>query len=257
MLAFAALVAVLPLSLAAPLVERATDISGSPVGFKLPVARGWADATDSASPCGGIAFGGNRTDFPMSGGDISLLTKADGDQVQINIAKSSEATKNSNFKSLIHEVAVTYRGHQCYNAPDLSTLGFSVGDEVTLQLTYVAGAADTRLYQCADVTIVATDAFVAAEGAFCVNGAYDYATPDTNDYSDDLSSGLTAGQKGGIGAGASIAGLLIIGGLAWFFMKKKKSAAAVANSGHSIDGRTLHGDNSSFASRDMTQKVSA
>lgn len=205
---------------------------------------------------------------PTAGGEISLLTKADGDQVQINIAKSSEATKNSNFKSLIHEVAVTYRGHQCYNAPDLSSLGFSVGDEVTMQLSYVAGAADTRLYQCADVTLVATESFVAAEGAFCVNGAYDYATPDTNDYSDSLGSGLTAvrshlslasnvadylaphsqGQKGGIGAGVSVAGLLIIGGLAWFFMKKKKNSAAPANSGHSIDGRTLHGDNSSVSS---------
>lgn len=87
MLAFAALFAVLPLALAAPLVERATDISGSPgetfrasysayrsgwnrtnislsptaVGFKLPVARGWSDATDSASPCGGI---GERVAVP-------------------------------------------------------------------------------------------------------------------------------------------------------------------------------------------------
>lgn len=66
-------------------------------------------------------------------------------------------------------------------------------------------------------------------------------------------------QKGGIGAGVSIAGLLLLGGLAAFFYRKKEAgkASSAAHGAHSIDGRTLHGDNSSFASRDMAQKVAA
>lgn len=174
MLAFASLLAVLPaVSLATPLlVERATDISGSPNGFKLPTPRGWADATDSASPCGGISYNATAlSDFPMckhvplsvhptsqltgahfytAGGDISILTKADGDRLQINVARTAEATKNSNFVSLLHEVQSVYRGHQCYKAPDFSALGFAVGDAVTLQLSYAAGVKDTILYQVSD-----------------------------------------------------------------------------------------------------------
>lgn len=91
-----------------------------------------------------------RADLLVSataGGDISLLTKADGDQVQINVARTSEATRNANFRSLVHEIAVTYRGHQCLEAPDMASLGFAAGDQVTLQLTYLAGTGNTKLYQ--------------------------------------------------------------------------------------------------------------
>lgn len=183
-----------------------------------------------------------------AGGDISLLTKADGDQVQINVARTTEATRNSNFRSLVHEIAVTYRGHQCLQAPDMAALGFAAGDQVTLQLAYLAGTANTKLYQCADVTLVATEAFVPAPGAMsrCVNGAYDYATPDARNYADEGNGGLTAGQKGGIGAGVSVGALLLIG-LGAYLYKRKRSSAKVVNSRASIDGRTLQGDDSSVS----------
>ncbi|KAM0746483.1 hypothetical protein T439DRAFT_383913 [Meredithblackwellia eburnea MCA 4105] len=171
---FSTLLAFAPLALAAPLVERATNISGSPTGFKQPPARGWSDATDSYSPCGGKALG-NRTTFPLSGGQISILSYVDGDDLQFRYSTSSNPTNNSDFHDLLPQIPAVYGGHHCYAAPDFATsFGLAAGQNVTLQV----------VYECADVTLVETANWVAPEGYYCINGSLSTATVDTNNYTD-------------------------------------------------------------------------
>lgn len=50
---------------AAPLEERASDLTNSAVTLAAPAPRLWRDASDSAQPCGGIAFNGTRTNWPL------------------------------------------------------------------------------------------------------------------------------------------------------------------------------------------------
>ncbi|KAK4056618.1 hypothetical protein OIO90_002466 [Microbotryomycetes sp. JL221] len=243
------------------LEERATSLKGSAVTWKIPTGRPFDDSLDSVGPCGGAAQAA-REDFPLSGGRMSVLVRADADNLEINYSSEQNPTKNGQFKMAVHEFQnTTFRGHHCLAAPDFASLGLKVGDQITLQTVWRAGVKDTILYSCADVTLVDPSNYVST--APCIEGALDVATADTEDYSDAAAaaaSGLTTAQKAGIGAGVGIAGLLLIGGVGFFLYKRGKNAGAktAANtySGYSIDGRTL-GDAASFNSRDMAQKTAA
>ena len=93
---------------------------------------------------------------------------------------------------LVHEAtSTTFRGHHCDGAPDFAALGFSAGQKLTIQAQWRAGVRSTTLYQCADIELVDPANYVQPRSAMCFNGALDVATADYNDYSDDLSSGLS------------------------------------------------------------------
>ncbi|KAM0788936.1 hypothetical protein ACM66B_003011 [Microbotryomycetes sp. NB124-2] len=258
-----AIALLLPLAsvIAVPVLEeRATSLKGSAVTWKIPTGRPWDDALDSRGPCGGAALGA-REDFPLTGGRMSVLVRADADDLEINYSTESNPTKNGQFKMAIHGFTnTTFRGHHCLAGPDFAALGLKAGDQITLQTKWRAGTKDTILYSCADVTLVDPANYVST--APCIEGALDVATIDTEDYSDAAVSaeGLSTGAKAGIGAGVGVAGVLIISALGFFFYKRGKKvgqqegAASNAFGGLSIDGRTL-GDNASFNSRDMTHKA--
>jgi hypothetical protein len=139
--------------------------------------------------------------FCTAGGNFSFVVFADADNLAFNYAsvegKSrkrltmcsqlieciSDPSKNSEFNLLVHELATTtYRGHHCESAPDFASLGFAAGQKLTIQAKWRAGAADTVLYQCADIELVENSDYV-PEG-MCFNGALTVATADNNDYSD-------------------------------------------------------------------------
>lgn len=68
---------------------------------------------------------------------------------------SVDPKTSSDFQLLTHELApTTFRGHHCESAPDFGALGLQIGQKITIQAKWVAGIADTTLYQCADVELV-------------------------------------------------------------------------------------------------------
>ncbi|KAK4055557.1 hypothetical protein OIV83_000103 [Microbotryomycetes sp. JL201] len=264
-----ALLSTLTTVLASPVLEeRATSLKGSAVTWKIPTGRPWDDSLDSVGPCGGAAQGA-RENFPLTGGRMSVLVRADADDLEINYSTASNPTKNSEFKMAIHGFTNT-------TSPDFYALGLKAGDQVTLQTKWRAGVKNTILYSCADVTLVESANYVSTTP--CIEGALEVATVDSEDYSDAQAnnSGLSTasaaqftksiiitdiGQKAGIGAGVGVAGVLIISALAYFLYRRGKQvgeheAQVAAYGGISIDGRTL-GDIASFHSRDMSQKASA
>lgn len=140
-----------------------------------------------------------------AGGDFSILARADAANFEINYSTLSNPTKNGDFKMLVHEFNnVTYRGHHCLNAPDFTSVGAKVGDELTLQIVYNAGTRNTILYTCADIKLVEATTYTVPTGLGCFTGALDVATAATEDFglgdqalassasSSSSSSGLTA-----------------------------------------------------------------
>lgn len=98
---------------------------------------------------------------------------------------------------LVHEFSnTTYRGHHCLNAPDFSSFGAKVGDELTLQIVYTAGTKNTILYTCADVKLVEAATYTVPTGLGCFTGALDVPTAATEDFgAGDLVAASTASSS--------------------------------------------------------------
>ena len=95
---------------AAPLEERASDLTNSAVTLAAPAPRLWRDASDSAQPCGGITFNGTRTNWPLcrwlsprdlihllipvlpAGGNLSYVVRADANRLAFSY--STNASKS-------------------------------------------------------------------------------------------------------------------------------------------------------------------
>ncbi|GAA5857590.1 hypothetical protein JCM8547_004284 [Rhodosporidiobolus lusitaniae] len=151
------------------LVKRAGALtSPGAAGFGYPPIRGWSSALQNTAPCGGYDVGG-RTDFPMTGGDISILLQRDVYDMKIGIAASSNPTSNSDFVNLFPNVTQQFIGSACYEAPDLSSYGIAEGNEFSLQITFQAGGQNLSFFECADLTAVSASNFKASEEYTCAN----------------------------------------------------------------------------------------
>ncbi|GAA5857589.1 hypothetical protein JCM8547_004283 [Rhodosporidiobolus lusitaniae] len=150
------------------LEKRAAPGRPGAVGFEYPPLRGWIQDTTSVEPCGGVALGG-RINYPISGGDISLVLQRDAFDIQVSYSGSADPSSNSDFSPLIPVLEQSYSGSKCFSAPDFSSLGFSVGDVVTLQVNYLTGPKNSSLFQCADVTLMAAQGYVADTEFTCAN----------------------------------------------------------------------------------------
>ncbi|GAA6029949.1 hypothetical protein JCM8097_009184 [Rhodosporidiobolus ruineniae] len=234
-------------------LERRAAPTESPgaVGFAWPPLRGWAQSTVGESPCGGSALGG-RVDYPINGGDIALKLTRDVFNIQVSYANDENPTELSQFSPLVPAIEQSFSGSKCFKAPDLSTLGVAVGDKLTLNLNWVTGPKNSSGYQCADVTIVAAENFVAESQYTCANvtastqtrsgsgkgSSSAEAAAATGRGSSSLSSssnddGLTSAQAGGVGAGVTAAvflavlALLYFAGFARFGSRSKVAAQSV------------------------------
>ena len=95
--------------------QAPTEAPGA-LGFAYPPLRGWSSATAS-SMCGGYALGG-RTDYPLSGGDISLIQQRDGDDFQLMY--STNAGKPFCLISCVIDGLSDFSGHQIHNLSTIS-----------------------------------------------------------------------------------------------------------------------------------------
>ncbi|GAA5996774.1 copper acquisition factor BIM1-like domain-containing protein [Rhodotorula paludigena] len=139
-----------------------------PVGFNFPPMRGWSSALQNTAPCGGYDLGA-RYEYPVSGGDIALAFQRDAYDVSVRYSLNSNPTSNDNFQDLLPNMTIGYIGSRCLTAPDFTTLGASVGDTVTMQLTYIAGAGNKTFYECSDLTLVEAAGYNAEMDYTCAN----------------------------------------------------------------------------------------
>lgn len=145
------------------LLQAPTTAPGA-LGFAYPPLRGWSSSTASVGPCGGYALGG-RTDYPLSGGDLSLIQQRDGDDFQLmystNAGESSTISQKypiplncalmqllsvtpidpqsvDDFQT-ISTIAKLYPGTSCMEAPNFSSLGLAAGAPVTFMTSFTVG----------------------------------------------------------------------------------------------------------------------
>jgi hypothetical protein len=86
----------------------------------------------------------------MTGGEISILITEDSYNLEIGWANVTNPTSNDDFKPLINTLSGGDQiGHTCVTdemVPDMASLGFSVGQELTLQLQYNSGVLGKDTY---------------------------------------------------------------------------------------------------------------
>ncbi|CDZ96775.1 hypothetical protein [Phaffia rhodozyma] len=157
------LLALLPIG--ASLVNAAAllDIRAAPtvpiVALAYPPSRGLSLDTNKIAPCGGYAIGG-RINYPLTGGDLSLTQSRDAKDLQFSYSTSANPQSVSDFKPLLAEnITQLYKGTTCVSSPNLTTLGLSAGDQITIKVEYQSGPSATRFYECADLNLVAASSF--------------------------------------------------------------------------------------------------
>ncbi|KAI5450439.1 hypothetical protein NCC49_003062 [Naganishia albida] len=198
------------------------------VGFDYPPLRGWSLDAGKKPICGGFDLHA-RTDFPANGGPLALVQQRDGYDVQLSYSDDSNPTELSHFTPMFENHTHLLPGTACYTAPN-----FQVGQDITFMLTYQTGAKNQTFWQCADVKIVEPSAWKPFDSYTCENVTTSTRTRGGggNSTSSNVpassgassantgvlsgSSGLTAAQAGGLGAGVTVAVFLLALAAAYF-----------------------------------------
>ncbi|GAA5888070.1 hypothetical protein JCM6882_000272 [Rhodosporidiobolus microsporus] len=189
MLAQSALAALLAASSATALTVEKRAAPGRPgaVGFQHPPLRGWIAESTRVAPCGGVAIGG-RTNFPLTGGDLSFV-------LQLSYSISSNPSSLSDFQPAIPVLEQSYSGSKCFDAPDFTSFGASAGDLATLSITYTAGKDKASFYQCADVVLVDAASYVSESEYTCANVTSSTQTRGSDSASSSSVSSSSSGSS--------------------------------------------------------------
>ncbi|KAH8681857.1 hypothetical protein BX600DRAFT_505499 [Xylariales sp. PMI_506] len=101
-------------------------------------------------PCGGVSpDAGNRTDWPLTGGSVSLHLHHPWTYVFVNLGLGTNAS-NFNYSLTPSFVNVTGNGTYCF---PVLPLPVEVADGTNASLQVVtSGASGSALYNCADIT---------------------------------------------------------------------------------------------------------
>ncbi|RGP74488.1 hypothetical protein FLONG3_6047 [Fusarium longipes] len=230
-----------------PTNASVTDEDMGPAAFMWPPDRVWSGDMDNRAPCGSRAAAGNRTEFPLTGGAISLVAQDDYYNTKISISYSNDPSSNGDFDTLIEgkSIADLNPGHSCVQVPDVSSSA-SAGDNATLQIIYRAdwdAPHNQTFYACADIVFVSEADFDFAIPCFNATEPGDDdiaagATADpsptathldtSSDNSDDEekannSNKLSGGAIAGIVVG-TVVGVILIAGAALFFWRRRQQA---------------------------------
>ncbi|KAI0020778.1 hypothetical protein F4780DRAFT_347472 [Xylariomycetidae sp. FL0641] len=122
--------------------------------IEYPVWRADTLENDSYSqweyPCGGVPYGvGNRTDWPTSGGSVSLDLHHPWTYLYINLGLGDNVT-NFNLSLTPSLMNVTGSGNFCIPSLPLP-MEVSDGQNATIQVV-TNGESGSALYNCADIT---------------------------------------------------------------------------------------------------------
>ncbi|OAA62652.1 cytokine inducing-glycoprotein [Niveomyces insectorum RCEF 264] len=218
-----------------------------PAAFLFPDDRAYSAALDNTAPCGSVAQVGNRTDFPLTGGFVSLVDQEEAFNVQIAVSYSENPTSLDEFTALVAAPRIQdlYEGHTCVPVPNAPS-NVSVGDHATLQVTYQSvwdSTVNQTFYACADITYIldadftqndycfnatiggpATTATTPAAATPTNTGSGNTDTP-SSDNDNNNNNNTPSGHKGvakGTIAGAvvgSVVGAAVLAGAGWFLYR--------------------------------------
>ncbi|RDW77922.1 hypothetical protein BP5796_05774 [Coleophoma crateriformis] len=224
----------------------------APVDFTWPEARPWYVAYQNEAPCGTSASVGDRTEFPLDSGVVSIVSAGNAYGVAFSIAYVNDVTSQSDFTTQLVKTASVGPGHQCYSMPD-SAAAITVGTNATIQLEYTAqynGSAYKIFYSCADITFVDPSDFNTDVACFNAtvtgpssNPIESSAAAASTTAGSKSSSGLSVGSEAGIAVGSIIGGLAVLGCLAFFFLRRRAAAQ-------------VQGDDERAIASDLKPKVS-
>ncbi|PKS05594.1 hypothetical protein jhhlp_008112 [Lomentospora prolificans] len=140
-----------------------------PLGMMWPPDRAWSEQKGRTAPCGSADGPGSRTDFPLSGGSLSLEQKEEAYDVEVSISFSENPATNEDFITIVpaSHIRSLDMSHYCFDMPSLPSSAVA-GLNATLQLRYTAEYIDPNhthkfkrhtaenqtFYACSDITFV-------------------------------------------------------------------------------------------------------
>ncbi|ORY68225.1 uncharacterized protein BCR38DRAFT_422485 [Pseudomassariella vexata] len=239
--------------------EQEADDMG-PAAFLWPADREWVSYHDNVAPCGSADGPTNRTDFPLTGGKISLVQQDESYNVQVAISYQSDPESNDDFEVLISgsRLSDLDPGHQCIPVSDPPS-GTAAGSNATLQIKYTSEFDTDKnetFYACADITyVLATNFDASVIPCFNVSqpedddaattttaGAGATATSDANT-SGGSSSGSSSGLSGGAIAGiviGCVVGVGLLGSVLFFLYRRDQREKRLAQ--HQVSARNVKWD---------------
>ncbi|KAJ5990946.1 hypothetical protein N7499_011491 [Penicillium canescens] len=204
-------------SLYVPYVNAAEAVDMGPAAFLWPPDRAWGAAQDNTAPCGSSAGVTNRTEFPLTNGEVSIVLQDESYNVNLAISYSNNPTSNTDFTTLVPSTNFPDLdpGHECYSVPNPPS-NITSGANATLQLSYLS-TFDTEInstfYACADITYVPLASFTTNVLCFNVSeptttGSSPSSSSATSTSSSNRSSSSSSSRGGGL-SGGQIAGIVV------------------------------------------------
>ncbi|KID94845.1 wsc2, partial [Metarhizium majus ARSEF 297] len=183
-----------------------------PAAFMWPEDRVWSAAADNTAPCGSVARVGNRTNFPLTNGQVALVDQKEAYSVQISNSYDDDPKEDNDFTTLIKPEAMAEldKGHTC--------------------IKYVASfdkPEKETFYACADITYVDFANF--KEKVPCFNATVPEdskkntptPTSDVSKNSGSAGSGLSGGGTAGVVIGV-VGGVALIAAAALLIYRRKQ-----------------------------------
>lgn len=195
-----------------------------PLGVMWPPDRAWSEQKGRTAPCGSADGPDWRTDFPLSGGSLSLEQKEKAYDVEVSISFSENPVANDDFTTVIPATRIPSldMSHYCFDMPSLPSSA-AASLNATIQLRYTAEYIDPNhthkfkrhtaenqtFYACSDITLVEAAVFTYTIPCFNITSdAHGGDGDEEHDHShedddDDATSGSTQGQDEGSGSSGS------------------------------------------------------
>jgi len=138
-------------------------VSGAAAHFQLnyPPTRGFDDDKEPTPICGGFDTINNRTDFPLSGGQLqitsfhtlaSVFAEISFDSNPTSFTQFNTSSNGTNYPFLIGVNQIP-EGAACWNV-DVSALDVSdAKDGTNATIVIIFDGGDGTLYQCADIVL--------------------------------------------------------------------------------------------------------
>ncbi|KAF9907156.1 hypothetical protein BX616_000519 [Lobosporangium transversale] len=155
-----------------------------------PPTRGLNEDNEPIAPCGGFATVGQRSQFPLSKGFVTINSGHVKAEIKINVAygnNPSEADFTAAASTPASSSSVNHPGSSCLPLDLSSFKGAADNTNATIQIVYNGG--DSPLYQCADVILV--NSAPSFDQSKCVND--DGKTPSTTNPGANPSNTPSAG----------------------------------------------------------------
>ncbi|KAI0127094.1 hypothetical protein BJ170DRAFT_596654 [Xylariales sp. AK1849] len=209
-------------SLFIPLLAATAHLATSHFSIKYPEWRANTLSEDENTtysqwdyPCGGVPNGvGTRTDWPITGGSVSLALHHPWTYVYINLGLGTNA---SNFNISLTSPFVNVTGNGTYCIPVLlMPATVYEGQNASIQVV-TSGATGSALYNCADITF--RGAAQPLSGNDCKNTTVSavYVGQSTAETSSTNSTDSASGTNTAPGMGVNFGALTGVVGLALAF----------------------------------------